>query len=216
MSGYIKLNVIGLTYSQTQSSAYALVLGEENGSRRIPIVIGAAEAQSIALYLQDLTPSRPLTHDIFVSLIDSYSIKLVSVTIYKFENEVFYSELLFKDKDGEFVKIDSRTSDAVALAVRSQCPILTTEEILEETGVFFDEEDMENEELDEEGDDLDQTDFENVEDEIQEQLDLFSVESLSDLNAEQLHMLLDEAIRQEDYEKAKSINEEIKNRKKKS
>ncbi len=215
MSGYIKLNVIGLTYSQTQSSAYALVLGEENGSRRIPIVIGAAEAQSIALYLQDLTPSRPLTHDIFVSLIDSYSIKLVSVTIYKFENEVFYSELLFKNEGGEFVKIDSRTSDAVALAVRSQCPILTTEEILEETGVFFDEDEL-GQEASEEDDESGQEEFENVEDEIQEQLDLLNDSSLGDLDEEQLQILLDEAVKHEDYEKAKLISEEIKNRKNKS
>ncbi|MDR3704318.1 MAG: DUF151 domain-containing protein [Paludibacteraceae bacterium] len=198
----MKLNVIGLTYSQTQSSAYALVLGEENGSRRIPIVIGSAEAQSIAMHLQSLTPSRPLTHDLFVELMVGYKISLVSVIIYKFEKEIFYSELLFNDADGKQVKIDSRTSDAVALAVRAQCPIFTTEEIMTETSVFFDEDDIEADE-----DDLEENILQTP-DEPKSQK-----ENINILNVDELQSMLENAIREENYEKANLLSEEIKKRK---
>lgn len=202
MSNLVKLNVIGLTYSQTQSSAYALVLGEENGSRRIPIVIGSAEAQSIAMHLQSLTPSRPLTHDLFVELMVGYKISLVSVIIYKFEKEIFYSELLFNDADGKQVKIDSRTSDAVALAVRAQCPIFTTEEIMTETSVFFDEDDIEADE-----DDLEENILQTP-DEPKSQK-----ENINILNVDELQSMLENAIREENYEKANLLSEEIKKRK---
>jgi bifunctional DNase/RNase len=202
MSNLVKLNVIGLTYSQTQSSAYALVLGEENGSRRIPIVIGSAEAQSIAMHLQSLTPSRPLTHDLFVELMAGYKISLVSVIIYKFEKEIFYSELLFNDADGKQIKIDSRTSDAVALAVRAQCPIFTTEEIMTATSVFFDEDDMEASE-----DDME----ENILQTPDEPKSL--KENINMLSVSELQSMLENAIREENYEKANLLSEEIKKRK---
>lgn len=220
MSAQVKLNVIGLTYSQTQSSAYALVLGEENGSRRIPIVIGSAEAQSIAMNLQGLTPTRPLTHDLFVSLLQSYNIKLESVIIYKFSKEVFYSELLFKDAEGKIIRIDSRTSDAVALAVRTQSPIYTTEEIMAETSVFFEEDDLDM------GDKYDDDDEAAESDNDTEyEVDDFSDNSssldgvsltLSDLDDDDLTSLLEKTIQDEDYERALLINEEIKKRKEKS
>lgn len=206
MGNLVKLNVIGLTYSQTQSSAYALVLGEENGSRRIPIVIGAAEAQSIAMNLQGLTPSRPLTHDLFIELMKGYQLSLVKVVIYKFEKEVFYSELLFKDAEGKQFKMDSRTSDAVALAVRAQCPIYTTEEIMVETSVLFDEEDM------------DAPDNEDMEENIiqgdnNEALTPEKKEDLNILTVDELKALLEDAVKEENYEKANLLSEEIKKRK---
>jgi uncharacterized protein len=203
MSNLVKLNVIGLTYSQTQSSAYALVLGEENGSRRIPIVIGSAEAQSIAMHLQSLTPSRPLTHDLFLELMDGYKLSLMSVTIYKFEKEVFYSELLFNNTEGKQVKIDSRTSDAVALAVRAQCPIFTTEEIMTETSVFFDEDDVDADDADDLEENILQTSEEPKS--LKEDINL--------LSSDELQAMLENAIREENYEKANLLSEEIKKRK---
>lgn len=212
MGSLVKLNVIGLTYSQTQSSAYALVLGEENGSRRIPIVIGSAEAQSIAMQLQGLTPTRPLTHDLFVTLINSYKIKLISVTIYKFAKEVFYSEMLFEDENGKSIKIDSRTSDAVALAVRTQCPIYTTEQIMEETSVYFEDEDGADEKYDEEEIDTD-ADIETEDyDDMISDLDGAKL-TLEDLEIDELERLLAAAIAEEDYERAVVIKEEINKRK---
>ncbi|MBN1463331.1 MAG: bifunctional nuclease family protein [Paludibacteraceae bacterium] len=207
MSALVKLNVIGLTYSQTQSAAYALVLGEENGTRRIPIVIGSTEAQSIAMHLQGLTPTRPLTHDLFVSLLHAYTISLLRVVIFKMEKEVFYSELVFKDIDGLEVKIDSRTSDAVALAVRCQSPIFTTEEIMSATSVFFEEDasEIENEEKEnEEGEDQKEL---MVENDFEVELDDY--QSLTD---KELDAQLQKAVKEEDYEKALIIRDEIKKR----
>ncbi len=205
MSALVKLNVIGLTYSQTQSAAYALVLGEENGSRRIPIVIGSTEAQSIAMHLQGLTPTRPLTHDLFVTLIQNYNIVLNRVIIYKMDKEVFYSEIIFKDKDGVEIKIDSRTSDAVALAVRSQSPIYTTEEIMSATSVFFeeDEESADSEMYSEEEFDSEL----NVDQEFNVELESYETLNDSELNAQ-----LDKAVKEEDYEKALLLRDEIKQR----
>lgn len=220
MNTHVKLNVIGLTYSQTQSSAYALVLGEENGSRRIPIVIGSAEAQSIAMHLQGLTPTRPLTHDLFVSLMQSYNIKLESVVIYKFTKEVFYSELLFKDEQGKVIRIDSRTSDAVALAVRAQTPIYTTEEILVQTGVVFEEDDIDmGEDFDdsESDEDLDlDSEFEAADSAKYPNLLNGANLTLSDMDDDELQELLAKSIQDEDYERSVLINQEIKRRKEKS
>ena len=127
MDNRIKLRVLGITYSQIQSGAYALVLAEENGSRRIPIIIGTAEAQSIAIQLEHLTPPRPLTHDLFVAFAEAFDIHLKEVFIYKFEEGVFSAELIVEDKEGEVKKIDSRTSDAIAFELRCNAQITTTE-----------------------------------------------------------------------------------------
>lgn len=209
MSGLVKLNVIGLTYSQTQSSAYALVLGEENGSRRIPIVIGASEAQSIAMNLQGLTPTRPLTHDLFVSLLDAYGIALQSVTIYKFEKEVFYSELIFKNEEGHEIKMDSRTSDAIALAVRTQTPIYTTEAIMSETSVFFEDEGDMEANSESEDDDVENDAESFLDDGFPEITNI----PLSELTEDELKEQLEIAVKGEDYERAMLINEELKKRK---
>ena len=134
----VQLSIIGLTYSQTQNNAYALLLGEDEGPRRLPIVIGAFEAQSIAIALEkDIQPPRPLTHDLFTSFALTFNIYLKKVMIHKLEEGIFYSYLVC-ELDGEIHQIDSRTSDAVALALRFNCPIYTYEKILEKAGIILD------------------------------------------------------------------------------
>ena len=140
----VQLNIIGLTYSQSQSNAYALLLGEEKGKRRLPIVIGAFEAQSIAVALEKKSmPPRPLTHDLFTSLALSYNIYLKEVMIHKLKNGIFYSTLVC-ELNGEIKQIDSRTSDAIALALRFNCPIYTYEIILKQAGIILDEKETTN------------------------------------------------------------------------
>jgi bifunctional DNase/RNase len=119
----VKLNILGLSVSQTQSGAYALVLAEENGERRIPIIIGPVEAQAIAIQLEGLKPPRPLTHDLFKNLATAFDIVISEVVIYKLEEGIFYSELICEN-DGRQIRIDSRTSDAVGISPRFRCPIL--------------------------------------------------------------------------------------------
>lgn len=133
----IRLKVAGLTYSQIQSGAYALILGQVDGPYRIPVVIGAPEAQSIALVLEGIMPPRPMTHDLFESFTHAFGIKLLQVYIYKFEDGIFYSELTFSDGDRQIV-LDCRTSDAIAIALRTKSPVYTTREILTATGFVFD------------------------------------------------------------------------------
>ena len=136
----IRLKVLGLTYSQIQSGAYALILGEVEGKHRVPVVIGAPEAQSIALELEGIIPPRPLTHDLFESFVHAFGIKLLQVYIYKFEDGIFFSELTFSDGERQIV-LDSRTSDAIAIAIRTKSPIYTNHEILTTTGFVVETDD---------------------------------------------------------------------------
>ncbi|KAB2870259.1 MAG: bifunctional nuclease family protein [Bacteroidales bacterium] len=193
----VKLSVLGISYSQTQSGAYALVLSEENGSRRIPIIIGGYEAQAIAIQLEGLTPPRPLTHDLFLNFSKAYSINLVEVQIYKLEEGVFFSKL-HCDNGNKEVYIDSRTSDAVALALRFSCPIYTTDEIMEKAGIT-----LEIEEVD------DAT--ESPKSPETKTYDSFT-DQIKRLSVAELNTMLDEAIMNEDYEKASKIRDEIKKR----
>lgn len=134
----IKLEIIGLSFSQTQSGAYALVLGEEVGKRRLPIIIGGFEAQAIAVELENMTPSRPLTHDLFKNFAMEFNVTINEVIIYNLKEGIFYSKLICTD--GKEVKeIDARTSDAIAMAVRFNCPIYTYEFILSSAGIVLDE-----------------------------------------------------------------------------
>ncbi len=194
--GKVKLNVLGISYSQTQSGAYALVLSEEEGKRRIPIIIGGFEAQSIAIQIEGLTPPRPLTHDLFLNFAKSYAIEIIEVQIYKLEEGVFFSKL-HCDNGKKEVYIDARTSDAIALALRFKCPIYTTEEIIEKAGIILEfdgtEEEVEKASIPEKKENYDST--------------LFSKMSLSELKA-----VLEEAVLNEDYEKASKIRDEIKKR----
>lgn len=138
-SDKVALNVMGISYSPMQSGAFTLILAQEDGPIRIPVVIGAAEAQSIRIKLEGLSTPRPMTHDLFCNFASAFGITLESVSIYKFEDGIFSSEMTFTDGEREIV-LDSRTSDAVALAVRAGAPIYTTEEILHQAGTVFDEE----------------------------------------------------------------------------
>ncbi len=134
----LKLEIIGLSYSQTQSGAYALVLGEEKGKRRLPIIIGAFEAQAIAIELENMTPSRPLTHDLFKSFASSFEIEIEEVIVFNLVEGVFYAKLVCNNGEKK-VEIDARTSDAIAIAVRFNCPIYTYEFILSSAGILLDE-----------------------------------------------------------------------------
>src|SRR5690554_7576589 len=139
----VKLEIIGLSYSQTQSGAYALVLSEVNGVRRLPIIIGGFEAQAIAIELENMVPSRPLTHDLFKNFAEAFNIKVKEVIIYNLKEGIFYSKLIC-DKEGKEVEIDARTSDAIALAVRFKCNVFTYESILGSAGIQLDQEDEES------------------------------------------------------------------------
>lgn len=139
----IQLKVYGLSYSQKQTSVYALILGQLDGPVRIPVVIGPAEAQAIAMHLENIKPPRPMTHDLFSALHNAFGIELKEVFIYKFLEGVFYCEMTFADDSREVV-LDARTSDAVAVALRCGAPIFTTREVLEETGFVIEGEENAN------------------------------------------------------------------------
>ncbi len=134
----VQLKIMGISYSQLQSGAYALILAEVDGPYRIPVVIGAAEAQSIAIRLEHIVPPRPMTHDLFVSFAHAFGVRLDNVYIYRFEDGIFYSELTFTDGERTIV-IDARTSDAIGIALRTKAPIYTTREIVDETGFIMEE-----------------------------------------------------------------------------
>ncbi len=192
----VKLNILGLSVSQTQSGAYALVLAEENGDRRLPIIIGPVEAQAIAIQLEGLKPPRPLTHDLVKNIAIAFEIALIEVVIHKLEEGIFFSELLF-ELDGKEIFVDSRTSDAVALALRFRCPIYTSEEILHKAGIVLDLAD-------------DQPLDPRLGKESVPSPDRgFDKYSISDLEG-----LLTEAVQNEDYERASAIRDEITRRKK--
>lgn len=142
MESKIKLRVYGLSYSQVHTGAYALILSQVDGPYRLPIVIGPAEAQSIAIRLENIASPRPMTHDLFESFTQAFGIRLQKVFIYKFEDGIFFSEMTFTDGERQ-VTLDSRTSDAIAVALRTQSPIYTTREILLETGFVMNDENSE-------------------------------------------------------------------------
>jgi uncharacterized protein len=192
----VKLKVLGISYSQTQSGAYALILVEENGERRVPIIIGGFEAQAIVIKLENLDPPRPLTHDLFRSFAVEFNITIIEVMIYKLEEGVFYSRLLCNNGEKE-ISIDSRTSDAVALALRFACPIYITEEILEKAGITI---------TPAEADTSSEADNENLFETGNSKFDNYS--------DEELYKMIDEAVKTEDYERAASIRDEIDKRKK--
>jgi len=136
----IKLEISGLSYSQTQSGAYALVLGESGGKRRLPIIIGGFEAQAIAIELEKMAPTRPLTHDLFKTFAESFSIKVNEVIIYNLVEGIFYAKLICQQDGANDIEVDARTSDAIALAVRFKCPVYTYEFILSSAGILIDDE----------------------------------------------------------------------------
>ncbi|ROT08184.1 hypothetical protein EEL49_06360 [Muribaculaceae bacterium Isolate-104 (HZI)] len=201
MTDRVRLKVLGISYSQIQTGAYALILAQSDGPYRIPVVIGAAEAQSIALRMESITPPRPMTHDLFVSFAHAFGVKLTDVFIYKFEDGIFSSELTFTDGE-RTIKIDSRTSDAIAIAMRTGTPIYTTRNILDETGFIM--EVQSDEDLDNDDEDSDQ-DY-SVE-------TPFSEPKLENYTVEELERTLEKLIRDEQYEEAAKVSELIKKKK---
>lgn len=192
----VKLEIVGLSYSQTQTGAYALVLGEAKGKRRLPIIIGGFEAQAIAIELEKMTPSRPLTHDLFRSLAKGFDINISEVIIYNLVEGIFFAKLICSD-GGKEVEIDARTSDAIALAVRFNCPINTYEFILSQAGIILDEDTLAagSEPASGEMVEVEETDFLKK-------------------STEELKQMLESALHDEDYEKASKIRDELNNRKK--
>ena len=198
----VKLTIKGISYSQTQNGAYALILNEVDGDRQLPIVIGAFEAQSIAIALEkEITPPRPLTHDLFKTIADKYEIVITQVIIHKLVDGVFYSSIVCEKEAKEEV-IDARTSDAIALALRFNAPIFTYKNILDKAGIFLNKNKQELH-SDEEIDD----------DDILSEPEVYGEEEpqsiYSKFSIQELHNLLEEAIQNEDYEKAALIKAEI-------
>ena len=194
----IELDIVGLSYSQTQSGAYALVLGEINGRRRLPIIIGSFEAQAIAIEIEKMTPSRPLTHDLFKSFAEAYHISIQEVIIYNLVDGIFYSKLICTDGK-KSLEIDARTSDAIALAVRFDCPIYTYEFILSSAGIVI------------EGNEF--VYLENISETPEETTPVNPTAGFSSLSTEELKTKLQEALAEESYEKAAKIRDELNRRK---
>jgi bifunctional DNase/RNase len=196
----IKLDIVGLSYSQTQSGAYALVLGEISGRRRLPIIIGSFEAQAIAIEIEKMTPSRPLTHDLFKSLGEAYNIKIQEIIIYNLVDGIFYSKLICTDGK-KSVEIDARTSDAIAVAVRFDCPIYTFEFILSTAGIVI------------EGNDFVYLENINETKEDKTAMSATTPGGFAALSTDELKTRLQEALAEESYEKAAKIRDELNRRK---
>lgn len=199
----IKLNIKGISYSQTQSGAYALVLSEVEGNRTLPIIIGAFEAQSIAIALEtEIKPPRPLTHDLFKTFADTFSVKVKEVIIHKLVDGVFFSSLICEGNGKEEI-VDTRTSDAIAIAVRFNAPIYTYENILDKAGIFLKVE--EQKDIEQKGEsNLAELDIDDL---IAEPENDYSTFSLN-----KLHKELDKAVANENYETAAKIRDEISKR----
>lgn len=194
----IELEIVALSHSITQTHSYAVVLGEVNGLRRIPIVIGGFEAQAIAVALERMQPSRPLTHDLFANFMTTFGIELVEVIIYKLEEGIFFAKLVCQGEDT--IEIDSRTSDALALAVRAGCKIYTYENILDTAGMYVDNPEKASEET------------EAAVPAEKKKADTRS--DLKNMSMEELKTLLQQVLDQEDYVMAITIRDEINSREK--
>ena len=193
----VSLEIIGMTYSESTTGAYVLILGDKNSNRRLPVVIGGNEAQSIALGIERQKSARPLTHDLFLKFADTFHIKILEVVINRFRDGVYYAMLVCQ-QGNELVMIDARPSDAIALAVRLNCDIYAYESVMEEAGIVM--EDTEKE-----------TNLQNTEDTSINKVP--PTTSLDLIPLDELEDLLQEAIDDEDYQKAAQIRDEINKRK---
>ena len=189
----IRLDIVALSHSVTQSHNYAVVLGEEDGSRRLPIVIGGFEAQAIAVAMEKMSPNRPLTHDLFMNALSAFNVTLKEIVINNLLDGIFYAQLIC-ERDGEIIPIDSRTSDAIAMAVRFECPIYTHEFIMETAGVVLD----------------DSTEGEEATPKPKKKKQ--KSKTLEEHSAEDLENMLEEVLAAEDYEKAAKIRDELNKR----
>lgn len=192
----IALEIIGLSYSESQTGAYVLILGDKNSRQRLPIVIGGNEAQSIAMGVEKQKNARPLTHDLFISLASTFNIKIREVVINRFREGVFFA-LLVCEQNGEICMIDSRPSDAIALAVRFGCDIFAYESVMEEAGIVMDDEEAL---------------FEDNDASHEEMEDIYG-DDPRPLSLAELEEQLQRAIEEEDYITAASIRDEINRRK---
>lgn len=193
----VKLNIVGLSSGQSNGS-YTLILGEDSGRRKLPIIIGSFEAQAIAIEIEKIVPFRPMTHDLFVNFARTFGVQIIEVEIYNLVDGVFHAKLIC-DFDGDIREIDARTSDSIALAVRFKCPIYTHEHIMSEAGMIFTE-DMTEDDMLEEGGSSSQVKASGSE--------------LSKLSTDELEERLNEALSIEDYQKAAIIRDELNKRKK--
>ncbi len=191
----IPLEIVALSHSVTQSHNYAVVLGEKEGSRRLPIVIGGFEAQAIAVAMEKMTPNRPLTHDLFKNTLETFEVELKEVIINNLLDGIFYARLICL-KQGELVEIDSRTSDALAMAVRFKCPIYTYEFILDAAGVILEEPDAE----------------EAQKTSTKPRKTKSKASALSNYSEKDLSKMLQDVLDEEDYERAAQIRDELKKR----
>lgn len=187
----IKLDIVALSHSVTQSHNYAVVLGEEDGSRRLPIVIGGFEAQAIAVAMEKMSPNRPLTHDLFMNSLMAFDVKLKEIIVNNLLDGIFYAQLIC-ERNGEIIPIDSRTSDAIAMAVRFDCPIYTYEFIMETAGVVLDDAEENTGKVTKPKPNRKKT--------------------LSEYSLEALEEMLEEVLAAEDYEKAAKIRDELNKR----
>ena len=194
----VKINILGLSSGQT-SGSYTLILGEDKGNRRLPIVIGSFEAQAIAIEIEKIIPFRPMTHDLFLSFFKEFSIELLEIQIYSLQEGIFHAKLVCEQM-GIIKEIEARTSDSIALAVRFKCPIYTYEDILEEAGIIIDDSEEQN----------------IFDDEIENKINIEVNNSndMSKLALEKLNQLLNEALSVEDYALAAKIRDEIELRNK--
>lgn len=207
----VRLKIKGISYSQTQNGAYALILNEVDGDRKLPIVIGAFEAQSIAIALEkEIKPPRPLTHDLFKNFADRFQIQVKQVIIHKLVDGVFYSSIICERDKTEEV-IDARTSDAIALALRFNAPIFTYKTILDKAGIFLKFSSKEEEDKD---------GGESIEvDEILQEGEAVEIDAgaasqgFREMSLEELYKELEKAVNNEDYEKAANLRDEISKRK---
>ena len=199
----IELDIVALSHSVTQSHNYAVVLGEQEGSRRLPIVIGGFEAQAIAVAMERMSPNRPLTHDLFKNTLEIFDVELKEVVINNLLDGIFYARLICM-KDGKELEIDSRTSDALAMAVRFNCPIYTYEFILDAAGVILEEPEEEPSESSDPGKKPKRKRKKAVSG---------GTPSLASHSIEELEIMLKEVLGEEDYEEAAKIRDEIKRRK---
>ena len=192
------MEIVALSHSITQTHSYAVVLGEVNGLRRLPIVIGGFEAQAIAVALEKMQPSRPLTHDLMKNFMTAFNVDLTEIIISDLQEGIFYSKLVCVSEH-DTVEIDSRTSDALALAVRFGCPIYTFDNILESAGILMEDTGKKKKEVTAGG---------------VEKATNVNQDDLKDLTLEELNTLLGEVLEQEDYLKAIAIRDEINSRRK--
>ncbi|AIZ63686.1 hypothetical protein PK28_08250 [Hymenobacter sp. DG25B] len=201
----IQLEILGLSSSQSQSGSFALILGEKTGNRRLPIIIGMFEAQSIAIQIEKISPNRPLTHDLFKSFAEHVHVVILEVVISDLKEGVFYSKIVCSDGASTF-ELDARPSDAIAIGLRFGVPIYTVESVLSEAGIILSD-------LDETGEDTDEDDEDEDDDTGTRPTPTEPREPTGQVSLDELTKMLAQALEKEDYEKAAKIRDELNKRK---